>query len=510
MFQGLLDSNMAAYVTTAANAYESSWATYCPEFFGNSNSAASSDLQPAATIVTPSNSLPAASEEVGTAVSSSSSWGGWVQMLVEGLRYAQRLVIPFTVPAQQRSAGSSSSSAASSSAAAAQGSLQQQQQDALRGAPPAPQFFTCLGDLYSVAWMEDAEVSDLTQETLLQQYKSIKRRTSQNFTYEQGSHVMQYGALDIDKELAGDYQGMMHNGSVPPSPFPFAEWIEFEQQQLEMQQQRYRQGVSLLRRSGIVPKQQQQRKAGKAGKAAKMTSVLQRDADLLPLVHAAQRSTCPHKRAAAAAQLRSATAARETLEAAARAAAASLIKHAEVGHLLLANLGWNAQQVLPAAQPAALQALYATNTANKQQQQQLLMQERGNVAVVQLETAQGGGSSSSNGLLGDVAAAFVEALLGPLPGREGAAVVDSWECLRGMVQVRCCASVSLCEGLQRRCSTLNSGSPSRKDWQKEKPNYRNEAYSTNRGTPVWTQKETEEVNLAPRVTLPDPRVWKGW
>lgn len=29
-------------------------------------------------------------------------------------------------------------------------------------------------------------------------------RTSQNFTYDQGSHVMQYGDLDIDKELAGE------------------------------------------------------------------------------------------------------------------------------------------------------------------------------------------------------------------------------------------------------------------------------------------------------------------
>ncbi|KAF6261372.1 vacuolar processing enzyme 1b, partial [Scenedesmus sp. NREL 46B-D3] len=107
MFEGLLDSNMAAYVTTAANAYESSWATYCPEFFGAA------------------------------------------------------------------SAGTN--------------------------ARPFP-FFTCLGDLYSVAWLEDAEASDLTRESLLQQYKAIKRRTSQNFTYEQGSHVMQYGALDIDKE----------------------------------------------------------------------------------------------------------------------------------------------------------------------------------------------------------------------------------------------------------------------------------------------------------------------
>ena len=30
MFQGLLTDDMQIYVTTAANAYESSWGTYCP------------------------------------------------------------------------------------------------------------------------------------------------------------------------------------------------------------------------------------------------------------------------------------------------------------------------------------------------------------------------------------------------------------------------------------------------------------------------------------------------
>ncbi|WIA16428.1 hypothetical protein OEZ85_013117 [Tetradesmus obliquus] len=270
MFEGLLDSNMAAYVTTAANAYESSWATYCPEFFGTAAAAA-------AGANVPSNSLPAAAAaaEEASSDSSSSSSGSWLQMLIDGLRYAQRLVIPFSIPAQQLPAAS-----------APQDDLQQQQQQ-MAGSPPAPQFYTCLGDLYSVAWMEDAEASDLTHETLLQQYKSIKRRTSQNFTYEQGSHVMQYGALDIDKELAGDYQGMMHNGSVPPTPsFPSAAWIEFEQQQVQQQQQQ--QGVAFLRNAARQRKQQQGHKRAAAPKQTK--SVLQRDADLLPLAHAAQHS----------------------------------------------------------------------------------------------------------------------------------------------------------------------------------------------------------------------------
>jgi len=33
MFEGLLDNDLDIYVTTAANAIESSWATYCPTFF---------------------------------------------------------------------------------------------------------------------------------------------------------------------------------------------------------------------------------------------------------------------------------------------------------------------------------------------------------------------------------------------------------------------------------------------------------------------------------------------
>ncbi len=56
---------------------------------------------------------------------------------------------------------------------------------------PPPEMTTCLGDLYSVAWMENSEQSDMTHETLEQQYQLLKERTSANFTYISGSHVMQ-------------------------------------------------------------------------------------------------------------------------------------------------------------------------------------------------------------------------------------------------------------------------------------------------------------------------------
>lgn len=66
--------------------------------------------------------------------------------------------------------------------------------------PPPPEYDTCLGDLYSVAWMEDSEMNNLKEETLLQQYNLVKRRTSNHNTYMTGSHVMQYGNLTISQE----------------------------------------------------------------------------------------------------------------------------------------------------------------------------------------------------------------------------------------------------------------------------------------------------------------------
>lgn len=66
----------------------------------------------------------------------------------------------------------------------------------------------------SVSWMEDSEQSDLSRETLKQQYRGVKERTSVNRTYTLGSHVMQYGDRGIRRELAGDYLGM-HNTGEP-------------------------------------------------------------------------------------------------------------------------------------------------------------------------------------------------------------------------------------------------------------------------------------------------------
>ncbi|KAJ7958329.1 Vacuolar-processing enzyme [Quillaja saponaria] len=71
---------------------------------------------------------------------------------------------------------------------------------------PPPEYETCLGDLYSVAWMEDSAKHNLQSETLHQQYELVKRRTANdNSAY--GSHVMQYGDIGLSKNHLVLYLG---------------------------------------------------------------------------------------------------------------------------------------------------------------------------------------------------------------------------------------------------------------------------------------------------------------
>nr|XP_011465105.1 PREDICTED: vacuolar-processing enzyme-like [Fragaria vesca subsp. vesca] len=110
MFEGLLPTNISIYATTASNATESSWGTYCP------------DMDP----------------------------------------------------------------------------------------PPPPEYDTCLGDLYSVSWMEDSDLQDLRQETLEEQYQSVRWRTVNN-TY--GSHVTQYGNMYQSSDAVSFYLGANDNST---------------------------------------------------------------------------------------------------------------------------------------------------------------------------------------------------------------------------------------------------------------------------------------------------------
>eukprot|EP00887_Chlorella_sp_A99_P007632 scaffold20.g7632.t1 len=78
---------------------------------------------------------------------------------------------------------------------------------------PPPEFDTCLGDLYSVAWLENSDAADLTVETLKKQFQLVKARTSQNFTFMQGSHAMRFGTLDIAEEPAAEFLGEGNTGA---------------------------------------------------------------------------------------------------------------------------------------------------------------------------------------------------------------------------------------------------------------------------------------------------------
>lgn len=60
---------------------------------------------------------------------------------------------------------------------------------------------SCLGDEYSIRWMEHTEsIEDLTKVTLQEQFETVKKLTLK-------SHVMQYGDLKIAEEPLSDYQG---------------------------------------------------------------------------------------------------------------------------------------------------------------------------------------------------------------------------------------------------------------------------------------------------------------
>ncbi|XP_039143856.1 vacuolar-processing enzyme-like [Dioscorea cayenensis subsp. rotundata] len=72
---------------------------------------------------------------------------------------------------------------------------------------PPPEYCTCLGDLYSVSWMEDSDVHNLRTETLKQQYNLVKTRTAAHGLDTYGSHVMQYGDPNLGAEFLYSYMG---------------------------------------------------------------------------------------------------------------------------------------------------------------------------------------------------------------------------------------------------------------------------------------------------------------
>eukprot|EP00471_Norrisiella_sphaerica_P004876 CAMPEP_0184481036 /NCGR_PEP_ID=MMETSP0113_2-20130426/2591_1 /TAXON_ID=91329 /ORGANISM="Norrisiella sphaerica, Strain BC52" /LENGTH=435 /DNA_ID=CAMNT_0026859931 /DNA_START=13 /DNA_END=1320 /DNA_ORIENTATION=- len=73
---------------------------------------------------------------------------------------------------------------------------------------------TCLGDLYSINWMEDADLDKKT-ESLEDQYEVVKEETTR-------SHVQQFGELDFDSQKADSFWGKVaspsfHTSKVDPA-----------------------------------------------------------------------------------------------------------------------------------------------------------------------------------------------------------------------------------------------------------------------------------------------------
>ncbi|KAF8068468.1 hypothetical protein N665_1149s0005 [Sinapis alba] len=68
--------------------------------------------------------------------------------------------------------------------------------------PPSPPEYNglCLGDEFSVSWLEDSELHDMTKETLKQQYQVVKRRT-------RFSHVCRFGSEELLKDYLVSYIG---------------------------------------------------------------------------------------------------------------------------------------------------------------------------------------------------------------------------------------------------------------------------------------------------------------
>lgn len=71
---------------------------------------------------------------------------------------------------------------------------------------------SCLGDLFSVNFLEDCEENDIFSETLEQQYQIIKTKTNQ-------SHVMQWGDMSFKTDKVSEYvaykKGFSFKNGIP-------------------------------------------------------------------------------------------------------------------------------------------------------------------------------------------------------------------------------------------------------------------------------------------------------
>lgn len=59
---------------------------------------------------------------------------------------------------------------------------------------------SCLGDLFSISWMEDTDSNDVYKETLDEQFRKVRIQTNK-------SKVMQWGDLTFKADVIGDFVG---------------------------------------------------------------------------------------------------------------------------------------------------------------------------------------------------------------------------------------------------------------------------------------------------------------
>nr|KYP38665.1 Vacuolar-processing enzyme [Cajanus cajan] len=71
---------------------------------------------------------------------------------------------------------------------------------------PPTEYTTCLGDVYSISWLEDSDKNDMTIETLQQQYETVRRRTLIG-NVDTSSHVKQYGDRKFENDTLATYIG---------------------------------------------------------------------------------------------------------------------------------------------------------------------------------------------------------------------------------------------------------------------------------------------------------------
>ena len=66
---------------------------------------------------------------------------------------------------------------------------------------------SCLGDLFSINWMEDTEANDVSVETLEQQYETVVTKTTK-------SSVQKFGDFTFMSEPIGDFEGTCDNDAT--------------------------------------------------------------------------------------------------------------------------------------------------------------------------------------------------------------------------------------------------------------------------------------------------------